>query len=148
MPKIGVIGYAEGYKGDHTVKIKRHGSFTQTYEKCPSSMAFVQQNGKSISLDCVRWDTGSNHTYIDVSDAKEFIPEPDSGSVVSGVNGVQIKSNDYDVTIVLPGNIELSNVDVGDLDLSRIRPVRAIIGMDIISQGKLVVKKDRFSFAI
>ena len=143
-----VVGIIDGEKEDERVKITKHGSFSQTYDECPSSMAFIKQNDKIIHIDCVRWDTGSNHTYMDVSEAKSFIQDPDSNSVVSGVDGMQRKSNDYDVTIVLPGGIELSHVSAGDLDLSSLRPIKAIIGMDVISQGKFVIKKDRFSFSI
>lgn len=147
--KCGEIGIIIGYKRRKpTMSVTKHGSFTLAYSGNPFSMAIVKQGDKIVNINTARWDTGSEYTYIDVSKAKSLVSDGNPGSMVSGVNSTYLPSNDYDVTIILPGGIEISGISVGDLDLSNLKNCEAIIGMDIITQGKLTVEKNIFSFEI
>lgn len=132
------------------VHVERHGAFTQTHDGCLNSMAFVSQGDRVAVLHAARWDTGSNYTYIDRCPASALDPEGGSADFVSGVAGEMNESRSYTVDLQLPGGIRISNIEIGDLDLSSLRNCDAIIGMDIISKGKLIVdgKAGTFTFEI
>lgn len=145
MKEIGIVTVVKSNRRK-PVKITRHGSFTLTYDKHITTIAIVRQDGEPILLEHARWDTGSNITYIDRVHATNMEKEDLPTDLVSGVNGTPEESENYTVTLTLPGGIEISDIMIGDLDLSNLKDCEAIIGLDVIRQGKFVVEKDKFSF--
>ena len=129
-------------------QIEKHGAFTQTHDGYLNSMAFVTQGDRSAILRSARWDTGSNYTYIDCSSALALDPDDDDPDFVQGAAGELHESKRYTVELQLPGGIRIANVEIGDLDLSSLRECDAIIGMDIIRKGRLVVTEKDFSFEV
>lgn len=144
--KIGMIGCVDGVKNG--VVVECHGSFTQSCNGHPNSMAFVRQGSNIAVIHSARWDTGSDYTYIDTSKAGALNADPHSRISAVGIGGDIQSGHSYTVTLELPGGIRISNIDIGELDLSSLRDCDAIIGMDVIRQGKLTVMNDSFSFEV
>lgn len=143
------LGIIDGTKEDRNVKVEKHGAFTLTYDEHLNSMAFIMQDQEyPIVLHSARWDTGSEYTYISIHKAADLNADKYKTRSATGIDGKTHKGKLYTVTVELPGGIRISNVDIGELDLSMMRECDAIIGMDLIKQGKLTVDKDRFSFEI
>lgn len=102
------------------------------------SSAKVTINGKTISTDKAMWDTGATITAISHATAERYHAVPyDSGISISATD--RSDADIYLATIELPGGIIFHDVEVWDFSLSHI-DAEVIIGMDIISQGKLVVE--------
>lgn len=148
MGTIGQVGILNGYRQRKQIEITRHGSFTQTYTDHLNSIAIITQDNRPTVIHSARWDTGSELTYIATEKTSSLAPAEGESIGAVGVDGKPQHGAAYYVDIELPGQIKISNVSVGELDLSRIRECEAIIGMDIIRQGRLIVDKDKFTFEV
>lgn len=103
-----------------------------------------------FATDKAVWDTGATITIAAHKMAKEFDTEPaDTGTSISATD--QKDSDIYLATLELPGGIIFKDVEVWDIDLE-VHNADIVIGMDIISQGRLVVETvngiPMFSFEI
>ena len=127
--------------------------FTLSYDREKPllySSAKITFDGKTFSTDRAIWDTGSTVTAFSQKIADGFHASPTcSGSSVSASDTV--KSDIYVATIELPGGIIFHDVEVWGMPLSSFT-ADIIIGMDIISQGRLVVETQNgiptFSFSV
>lgn len=147
--KEGYIGILDGVKKFRPEKK----SFTLLYDKEKPvlySYAKVVIGDKVFATDKAMWDTGATITAISHSSAKKLDAIPsESGTTVSATD-----KNDSDIylaTLELPGGIVFHDIEVWDVDLSD-HGAEIVIGMDIISQGRLVVETvngiPMFSFMI
>lgn len=149
MRKTGYIGVLTGEKKT-TLKKK---SFRLLYDKDKPilySYAKVTVGDKIIATDKAMWDTGATITAISHAMAEEAEAVAfDSGTSVSATD--RKGSDIYLATVELPSGIIFRNVEVWDIDLTY-HGADVVIGMDIISQGRLVVETvngiPMFSFEI
>lgn len=149
LKKTGHIGILDGVKKHHPEKK----SFTLLYDKEKPvlySYAKIVIGDKIIATDKAMWDTGATITAISHSAAEKLDTAPsDTGTSISATD-----KNDSDIylaTLELPGGIVFHDVEVWDVDLSD-HGAEVVIGMDIISKGRLVVETvngiPMFSFSI
>lgn len=154
--KIGYMGVLDGIKkGERGFKKEESKckSFTLLYDSDKLilySYAKITIGDQTIATDRAMWDTGATRTFIAHSTAEKFDTTPDEvGTSISATD--RSDSDIYYATVELPGGIIFRNVEVWDVDLSD-HGAEVIIGMDIISQGKLVVETvngmPMFSFSI
>lgn len=149
MRKKGYIGVLNGIKKPLLEKK----TFTLLYDKEKPilySYAKITIGDTVIATDKAMWDTGATITVISHAMALKVDAAPnDSGTSISATD-----RNDADIylaTVELPGGIIFHDVEVWDVDLAD-HGAEVIIGMDIISQGRLVVETvngiPMFSFEI
>lgn len=153
MKKIGYVGVLTGIRKNEKEKPDNRKSFTLLYDPEKPilySSAKVTIGGKTIFTDKAIWDTGATMTFISHATAERFGTVPDDhGTSISATD-----RNDADIylaTVELPGGIIFRDIEVWDVDLSH-HGAEVVIGMDIISKGKLVVETvnniPTFSFSI
>lgn len=134
MKKTGYLGTLEG------IKNKKEKSFTLHYDRDDPklySRATITVGDKVISTDKALWDTGATMICIQHYRAKCLKDEPkETGTSVSATD--RRDSDIYLGTVELPGGIIFYGVDIWDIDLANLE-AEVIIGMDIISKGRLVV---------
>ncbi len=147
------VGYCSLLTKDSVTKPKQRKTFTLSYDLNKPllySMAKITVNGKTLSTDRAIWDTGATITAFSNKIA-EFLGASASESGVSISASNKGESNIYHATIELPGGIVFKDVEIWGMSLSDYA-ADVIIGMDIISQGKLVVEIQNgiptFSFTI
>lgn len=156
MKKVGYTGLLNGIKrvSDHSPSEKdTRKSFTLLYDPDKPilySYAKITIGDRTIATDKAMWDTGATITVISHSTAKQFDAAPDDiGTSISATD--RLDSDIYLATIELPGGIIFHDIEVWDVDLSD-HGAEVIIGMDIISRGRLVVETvngvPMFSFSI
>lgn len=96
------------------------------------------------------WDTGATRTCISLNVAKDL------GLIPTGKRNIQTPSgkgvvNTYLVSITLPNNVHLEDVEVCDSAIGE-QGIGVLIGMDIITRGDFSVSnyngKTMFSFRI
>lgn len=149
MRKQGYIGIIDGNKKNSKGKKK----FRLLYDKEKPilySYAKITIGDKVFATDKAVWDTGATITIATHAIAKEFDTKPaDTGTSISTTD--RRNSDIYLATLELPGGITFENVEVWDIDLE-VHNADIVIGMDIISQGRLVVEAvngiPMFSFEI
>lgn len=149
MERIGYVGMFGGIK--RVPKKKK--SFKLLYDKEKPvlySYAKITIGDKVFATDKAMWDTGATITIATHRIAKEFDADPvDTGTSISATD--RSDSDIYLATLELPGGIVFENVEVWDIDLE-VHNADIVIGMDIISQGRLVVETvngiPMFSFEI
>ena len=153
--KIGYVGTLRGVKNGEieTGSSNRKKSFSLSYnpeKPILYSYARIIIGDKSIATDKAIWDTGATMTFVSHDMAERFDATPDDfGTSISATD-----RNDADIylaTVELPGGIVFSDVEVWDIDLSD-HGAEVVIGMDIISRGRLVVDTvdgtPMFSFSV
>lgn len=156
MRKIGYMGILDGTKKNisDSVKMERTcKSFTLLYDpKKPIlySYAKITIGDQTIATDKAMWDTGATITVISHAIAEKIEVEPDeTGTSISATD--RSDSDIYLATVELPGGIIFRDVEMWDVDLSD-HGAEVVIGMDIISRGRLVVETvngiPMFSFSI
>lgn len=154
--KLGYTGLLNGVKkGSDSSSEKKdtRKSFTLLYNPDKPilySYAKITIGKRTIATDKAMWDTGATITVISHSTAKQFDAAPDEvGTSISATD--RTDSDIYLATVELPGGIILHDIEVWDVDLSD-HGAEVIIGMDIISRGRLVVETvngiPMFSFSI
>ena len=154
--KIGYTGLLNGIKKDsdqQKVERNRIKSFSLSYDlekPLLYSYAKITIDGRSIATDRAIWDTGATITAISRKISEQFDSDPnESGTSISATD--HSDSDIYLATVELPGGIIFRDVDVWDIGLPDYA-ADVIIGMDIISQGKLIVETvngvPTFSFSI
>lgn len=149
MRKTGYVGTFDGIKKAQ----KEKKSFKLLYDKEKPvlySYAKITIGDKVFATDRAVWDTGATITIATHKIAKEFDTVPvDTGISVSATD--RSDSDIYLATLELPGGIVFENVEIWDVDLE-VHNADIVIGMDIISQGRLVVETvneiPMFSFEI
>lgn len=114
------------------------------------SSAKVTIGDKTFFTDKAMWDTGSTITAISHATAQQYHAIPnETGTSISATD--RLDADIYQATIELPGGIVFRDIDLWDISLSHL-DVEIVIGMDIISQGKLLVETvngtPMFSFSI
>lgn len=143
MRKIGYMGILDGIKKDscNSEKKSTYKSFSLSYsvdKPILYSYAKITIGDHSIVTDKAMWDTGATITVISHAVAERFNTQPhETGTSISATDCSD--SDIYLATVELPGGIVFHNVEVWDVDLSD-HGAEVIIGMDIISRGKLVVE--------
>ena len=147
------IGYCSLLTKESVVNNKRSKTFTLSYDlekPLLYSMARITINGRTFSTDKAIWDTGATITAFSNRIAESL----DASASESGISisaSDTSESNIYHGTIELPGGIVFRNAEIWGFPLSDFA-ADIIIGMDIISQGKLVVEMQNsiptFSFTI
>ena len=149
MEKIGIITSIMGAKKPP----KEKKSFRLLYDKEKPflySYAKITIGDIVIATDKAAWDTGATITVISHSGARMAGTKPD-GTGISTSATTKRDSDIYHATIELPGGIIFRDVELWDMDLTLNGP-EVLIGMDIISQGRLVVENvngiPMFSFEI
>lgn len=149
MRKTGYIGIIDGTK--KAPKEKK--SFRLLYDKEKPilySYAKITIGDKVFATDKAVWDTGAMITIAAHCMAREFPVDPvETGTSISATN--RSDSDIYLATLELPGGIVFENIEIWDVDLE-VHNADIVIGMDIISQGRLVVEAvngiPMFSFEI
>lgn len=154
--RIGYTGFLSGAKNEAKQPegtTRKQKSFSLSYDPSKPilySYAKVTIGDKTIITDKAMWDTGATITVISHAMANQFNQIPnETGTSISATD-----RNDADIylaTVELPGGIVFHDTEVWDVDLSD-HGAGVVIGMDIISQGKLVVENvngiPMFSFYI
>lgn len=152
--KVGYIGSVIGIKhGETTKKEPRKKAFTLQYNPDDPrlySPARITIGGKTIETENALWDTGATIIAISHKTAGKFDEKPaEIGTGISATD--KVDSAIYRGTVELPGGIVFHDVDIWDIDLSA-HGADVVIGMDIISRGKLVVETvngiPTFSFSV
>lgn len=149
MGKVGFVASAMGIK-----KLpKEKKSFKLLYDKEKPflySYAKITIGDTVIATDKAIWDTGATITVISHSKATMAGTKPDELGTSTSATTRQA-SGIYHATIELPGGIIFHDMELWDMDLALNGP-EVLIGMDIISQGRLVVETvngiPMFSFEI
>ena len=153
MERFGYVGIIDGMKSNIKTPEKRQKSFILSYgteKPLLYSNAKITIGNKTIETNKAIWDTGATITAISSAVSKQIGAEPvESGTTISATD--RSDSNIYLATIELPGDIVLHNVEVWDISLDDYA-AEVVIGMDIISKGRLVVETvngiPMFSFSI
>lgn len=149
MKRTGYIGVIDGVK--KAPKEKK--SFRLLYDKEKPilySYAKIAIGDKVFATDKAVWDTGVTITIAAHRIARELPADPaGTGTSISATD--RSDSDIYLATLELPGGIVFENIEVWDIDLE-VHNADIVIGMDIISQGRLVVETvngiPMFSFEI
>ncbi|MDO5346558.1 MAG: retropepsin-like aspartic protease [Lachnospiraceae bacterium] len=144
MRKTGFTGTLIGTKENDKqldLKHERCKSFSLSYnpeKPILYSYAKITIGDRTIITDKAMWDTGATITVISHATANQFDATPNEvGTSISATD--RSDSDIYLATIELPGGIVFHNAEVWDVDLSD-HGAEVVIGMDIISRGKLVVE--------
>lgn len=153
MERFGYVGIIDGMKSNIKTPEKRQKSFILSYgteKPLLYSNAKITIGNKTIETNKAIWDTGATITAISSAVSKRIGAMPvESGTTISATD--RSDSNIYLATIELPGDIVLHNVEVWDISLDDYA-AEVIIGMDIISRGRLIVETvngvPTFSFSI
>lgn len=154
--RIGYTGILNGIKKDsdqQKTASSRLKSFSLSYDLDKPllySYAKITIGDRTITTDRAIWDTGATITAISHKVSKQFDSVPsESGTSISATDCSD--SDIYLATVELPGGIVFYNVDVWDIGLPDYA-ADVIIGMDIISQGTLIIETvngvPMFSFSI
>lgn len=153
--RVGYLGTLDGVKkmNQVTVKPSKRKSFSLSYdyeELKLYSHAKITIGEKTIFTDKAMWDTGATITAISHKTAEQFNALPDDIGTSISASGCS-NADIYKATIELPGGIVFQDIEVWDVDLSD-HGAEVVIGMNIISQGRLVVENTNgvpmFSFSI
>ncbi|MBR2189305.1 MAG: retroviral-like aspartic protease family protein [Eubacterium sp.] len=96
------------------------------------------------------WDTGAVKSIIAESTAREMGLQPiDNGIIVTATDQTEVPI--YMVDVYMTKNLVIRNLKVFGSPM-RNREIEFVIGMDIISRGKMIIDsmegKTRFSFSI
>lgn len=153
MERFGYIGIMDGIKRNVKAAEKSQKTFILSYnaeKPLLYSNAKITVGNKTIETNKAIWDTGATITAISSAASKKFGASPvESGTTISATD--RSASNIYLATVELPGDIVLHNIEVWDISLDDYA-AEVIIGMDIISRGRLIVETVRgvptFSFSI
>ena len=151
--KIGTIGLFAPDVPCRPVIQKRSKTFTLSYDTSKPLLycsAKITIDGKTISTDRAIWDTGATVTAFSDRLRSQFGSSPaETGTAIGAISSDS--SDIFLATLELPGDIIFHNVEVWCFSLSAFA-ADLIIGMDVISQGKLVVEtRDNiptFSFTV
>lgn len=105
----------------------------------PCISADVDVDGHTVHIDRAVFDTGSNCTVI----APSELPSPLAGEDIE-MHGVSVSGESHIARCRLSldnGEIVLGNVPLSDFDLSFFdeSDIKLIIGMDVITAGRLIV---------
>lgn len=152
--KVGYLGLLDGVKKETPpIKRTRTKSFALTYDlEKPMlySHAEVTICGKTIATNRAIWDTGATISALSKRMEEKVGALPDEEGIMHGATG-NSDSNIYCATVELPGGIVFRDVDMWGIGLPGL-DVDVVIGMDIISRGKLVVETvggvPMFSFSV
>lgn len=155
MNKLGYIGFLYGEKENSGLERQEKNckSFILSYsaeKPLLYSNAKITIGNKTIETNKAIWDTGATITAIshEVSSYLGASPK-EAGTAISATD--RSVRNIYLATIELPGDIVLHDVEIWDIGLDGYA-AEVIIGMDIISRGRLVVETvngvPTFSFCI
>lgn len=154
--RFGYLGTLEGIKKmpqSTTAQNSKCKSFSLSYDNDDLKLyshAKITIGSRTIFTDKAMWDTGATITAISHKTANRFDVLPDDSGTSISASGVS-DADIYIATIELPGGIVFENIEVWDVDLSD-HGAEIIIGMNIISQGRLVVENingvPMFSFSI
>jgi len=142
--KKGYLGYLSGTKDGRKAKeetLPTIKGFKLSYDKehpCLYSAVKITVGDKVIVADKALWDTGATMTCIQHSMTKKLEGKPkESGSSISATD--RRDSDIYLGTVELPGGIVFHDIGIWDIALEDLE-AEVIIGMDIISRGRLVVE--------
>ena len=96
----------------------------------------IISDDKEIEVDAL-WDTGATHTHISKQVASDL------GLIPTGIRKIHTPtgtgdSNTYLVSVMLPNNVKIEGVSVGDSEIGE-QGLGMLIGMDIIGMGDFAV---------
>ena len=154
--RIGYSGILNGAKNNTkpvTASQSTKRAFSLSYD--PNNLrlfssAKITIGDKTLFTDKAMWDTRATITAISHATAQQYNAAPnETGTSISATD--RLDTDIYQATVELPGGIVFRDIDVWHISLSYL-DVEIVIGMDIISQGKLVVETvndvPMFSFSI
>lgn len=148
--KVGIIGTLEPYRDPISVNVIRPGKIIQPVRELRLLSSGVITIADRFSFDAavIMWDTGATESVVFLPDVRSRVgQEPEDHGMI------WTATRSLDEVLYYPGRIELFNKIIVELSWIDVVDARssfadAIIGMDIISKGKLVVNRDEFSFEI
>lgn len=113
------------------------------------SPAKIEVGNKTILTDKAVWDTGANITMVSEKVTGKLSGDPVEEADTHGIGGTD-KTRIYMGNVEFPGGIIFDDVTIWIQDL-RDLDFEVIIGMDVISRGRLVVEERKgiptFSFS-
>ena len=148
---IGTIGIIQAVRKPSTILVlssgRMHGNIKGKRLIMPVNMTIGHYN---LDGALALFDTGSNETVVCLKDGKHRIGlDPEGDGYIRGIDGDLKQVFYYDAELKFSSHVSVSvglvSVYEGDFDIADI-----IIGMDIISQGRLTVdgQAGTFTFEI
>lgn len=148
---IGTLGIIHAVRKPATILVLQSGSVTRNmYEKRLIAYANIMIGCKRIENAVLLFDTGATESVLFLPNAvNEIGKEPEDHGLVRAANGALEKVLYYDSVIDFQNGVRIST-DLIDVMEKEVDFADMIIGMDIISRGKLTVdgKAKTFTFEI